>query len=162
MTLGLSLASRPFTAVKSSLHANNGRSPSSKATMTTVSLEQAKALAKQNLLGIFGERDANKRLAQIKTTYASNITFHEPDKTVVGYEAVDKIVSQLLESNPQWAFRTAGQLWVNHNMITLEWEFGPEGRPAIVHGNDIMIVNADGQIDTLYTMIKGVSDVEVL
>lgn len=129
--------------------------------MTTVSLEQAKALAKQNLLGIFGERDATKRLAQMKATYAPNITFYEPDKTVIGYDAVDKIVSQLLESNPLWAFRTAGQLWVNHDLITLEWEFGPEGQPAIVHGNDIMIVNGDGQIDTLYTMIKGVSDAEV-
>lgn len=112
--------------------------------MTTVSLEQAKALAKQNLLGIFGERDATKSLAQMKATYAPNITFHKPDKTVVGHDAVDKIVSQLLESNPLSAFRTAGQLWVNHDLVTLEWEFDPGGQPAIVHGNDIRIVNGDG------------------
>lgn len=128
--------------------------------MATISADHARLLARQNLLAIFGERDPTKRMAQMEATYAPDITFHEPGKTVSGFNAINDVVAQLLDSNPDWAFRPVGQLWVNHNLVTLEWEFGPEDQAAPVHGNDIMIINGDGQIETMYTMIKGVSDVD--
>jgi hypothetical protein len=124
-----------------------------------VSRDQAEQLAKQNLLGIFGERDPSKRLAQMQKTYAANITFYDPDKIVNGHVAVDEMISQLLEGNPGWTFRPFGNVWVNCDLVMMEWEFGPDGQTAPVHGNDVMFINGEGKIEKMYTLIRGVSDI---
>lgn len=129
--------------------------------MGSVSHETAASIAKQNLLSVFGERDSAKRLSRMKETYDPSIIFHEPNDTVQGYDAVDIVISKLLEGKDDWTFKPVGKLWVNHDMVTLEWAFGPDGHPAVVHGNDIMLVNKDGRIREMYTMIKGVSDAEI-
>lgn len=128
--------------------------------MVTASQEVAMTLAKQNLLGIFNERDPAKRLQQMKETYDANITFSEPGEAVSGLEAVDVIITKLLEKNPDYSFRPVGKVWVNHEMVTMEWEFGPDGKPSAVRGNDIMLVNyTTGKIEKMYTMIEGLSDI---
>lgn len=128
--------------------------------MVTASQEVAMTLAKQNLLGIFNERDPSKRLQQMKETYDANITFSEPGEVVSGLEAVDVIITKLLEKNPDYNFRPVGKVWVNHEMVTMEWEFGPDGQLSAVRGNDIMLINyTTGKIEKMYTMIDGLSDV---
>ena len=125
----------------------------------SISQEQAEQLAKQNLLGIFGERDTTKRLAQMQATYDENIAFYDPDKLISGFDTINGFISQLLDSNPGWTFRPRGNVWINSDLIMLEWEFGPAGQAAPVRGNDIMFVNGEGKIGKMYTMIQGVSDV---
>lgn len=126
--------------------------------MPTMSREQAEQLANQNLLGIFDERDPSKRLTQMQKTYATYITFYDPDKALSGFDAINDFVSQLLESNPEWNFHPIGNVWINCDLVTLEWEFGPDGQTAPVRGNDVMFINDEGKIEKMYTMIQGVSD----
>jgi hypothetical protein len=128
--------------------------------MPAVSRDQAEQLAIQNLLGIFGERDPSKRLAQMQKTYAAKITFYDPDKIVNGHAAVDEMISQLLESNPGWTFRPFGNVWVNCDLVMMEWKFGPDGQTAPIHGNDVMFIDGDGKIEKMYTLIRGVSDIK--
>lgn len=131
--------------------------------MVTASAEVAISLAKRNLLGIFNERNPAKRLEQMKETYSPNITFSEPSEVVSGIEAVDVVITKLLERSPDYVFRPVGKVWVNHEMVTMEWEFGPEGQAAAVCGNDIMFVDyTTGKIEKMYTMIDGLSDVGAL
>jgi hypothetical protein len=123
-----------------------------------ISRGQAEQLAKQNLLGIFGERDKIKRLGQMQETYDENIAFYDPDKLIKGFDVINDFISQLLDGNPEWTFRPRGNVWVNCDLIMLEWEFGPAGQDAPVRGNDVMFVNGEGKIAKMYTMIQGVSD----
>ena len=125
----------------------------------TISREQAEQLAKQNLLGIFGERDPIKRLAQMQATYDENIAFYDPDKLINSFDTINGFISQLLDSNPGYTFRPRGNVWVNSDLIMLEWEFGPAGQAAPVRGNDVMFIDSEGKIGKMYTMIQGVSDV---
>lgn len=136
----------------------NGKMASPTST-PAVSRQQAEQLAKQNLLGIFNERDPTKRLIQMQATYDENIAFYDPDKLIEGFDIINEFVSQLLDSNPEWSFRPYGNVWVNSNLLMLEWEFGPAGQAAPVRGNDVMFVNGEGKIEKMYTMIQGVSDV---
>jgi hypothetical protein len=124
-----------------------------------MSREQAEQLAKQNLLGIFNERDPTERLTQMQATYDEDIAFYDPDKLIKGFGAINDFISQLLDSNPEWAFRPYGNVWVNCDLLMLEWEFGPAGQAAPVRGNDVMFVNGGGKIEKMYTMIRGVSDI---
>lgn len=125
----------------------------------TISREQAEQLAQQNLLGIFNERNSTKRLSQMQATYDENIAFYDPDKLIKGFDVINDFVSQLLDGNPEWSFRPRGNIWVNAELVMLEWEFGPAGEAAPVRGNDVMFVNGEGKIEKMYTMIQGVSDV---
>ena len=125
----------------------------------TISREQAEQLAKQNLLGIFGERDPIKRLAQMQATYDENIAFYDHDKLINSFDTINGFISQLLDSNPGYTFRPRGNVWVNSDLIMLEWEFGPAGQAAPVRGNDVMFIDSEGKIGKMYTMIQGVSDV---
>jgi hypothetical protein len=132
----------------------------SPASTPAISRHQAEQLAKQNLLGIFNERDSTKRLTQMQATYDENIAFYDPDKLIKGFDTINEFVSQLLDSNAGWSFRPYGNVWVNSNLLMLEWEFGPAGQAAPVRGNDVMFVNGEGKIEKMYTMIQGVSDVD--
>ena len=125
---------------------------------TIISRAEAISLAKRNLLNIFGERDPQKRLAAMHETYASDITFYEPDNIVTGFDAISDLVESLLSKAPDWVFKPADKIWVNHDMVTLEWGFGPEGGEAVVKGNDLMIINSEGKVKAMYTMIFGISD----
>lgn len=131
----------------------------SHSTQPTISREQAEQLANQNLLGIFNERDTTKRLAQMQATYDKNIAFYDPDKLIKGFDVINDFISQLLDSNPEWTFRPRGNVWVNCDLVMLEWEFGPASQTAPVRGNDVMFVNDEGKVAKMYTMIQGVSDV---
>lgn len=126
--------------------------------MATISLADAAVLAKKNLLQIFGERDPQKRLEAMHSTYAPDITFYEPDNIVTGFGAIKDLVETLLSKSPDWVFEPAERIWVNHDMVTLEWGFGPDGKEAVVKGNDVMIVNGEGKVRVMCTMISGVSD----
>ena len=123
-----------------------------------ISRAQAEQLAKQNLLGIFNEHDTNKRLTQMQATYDENIAFYDPDKLIKGFDVINDFISQLLDGNPEWTFRPRGNVWVNCDLVMLEWEFGPTGQAAPVRGSDVMFVNSEGKIAKMYTMIQGVSD----
>ena len=124
-----------------------------------ISRQQVEQLARQNLLGIFNERDSVKRLAQMQATYDENIAFYDPDKLIKGFDTINIFISQLLDGNPEWTFRPRGNVWVNAELVMLEWEFGQVGEAASVRGNDVMFVNGEGKIEKMYTMIQGVSDV---
>jgi hypothetical protein len=128
--------------------------------MAAISRQHAEQLAKQNLLSIFNERDMTKRLAQMQMTYDEKIAFYDPDKLINGFDAISDFISQLLDNNPGWTFRSSGNVWVNCNLMMLEWEFGPPGELAPVRGNDVMFVDDNGKIGKMYTMIQGVSDIE--
>jgi hypothetical protein len=132
----------------------------SQSSKPAISREQAEQLAKQNLLGIFNERDTNKRLIQMQATYDQNIAFFDPDKLIKGFDTINNFISQLLDNNPEFTFRPRGNVWVNCDLVMLEWEFGPTGKAAPVRGNDVMFVNGDGKIAKMYTMIQGVSDID--
>jgi len=132
----------------------------SSASTPAISRQQAEQLANQNLLGIFNERDSTKRLTQMQATYDEDIAFYDPDKLIKGFDTINEFVSQLHDSNPEWSFRPHGNVWVNSNLLMLEWEFGPAGQAAPVRGNDVMFVNGEGKIEKMYTMIQGVSDVD--
>lgn len=131
----------------------------SHSSMPAIFREKAEQLARENLLGIFGERDMTKRLVQMQATYDENIAFYDPSKLIKGFDIINDFISQLLDSNPEWNFRPRGNVWVNCDLIMLEWEFGPATQAAPVRGNDVMFVNSEGKIEKMYTMIQGVSDV---
>jgi hypothetical protein len=109
-------------------------------------------LMRANLDDVFGERDPQRRRAAIARTYHPDVTFADPDETVVGHEALNEKAQGLLDGAPDFAFTASGSVYVNHDLGYLAWELGPAGGPAVVRGVDIALVR-DGLIASLYTLL---------
>ena len=118
----------------------------------TVDGERLSELAHRNLLGVFAERDPQKRAAVIAEIYAEHVTFSDPDEVVVGRDALGAKAQRLLDQAPDFVFSAAGPVRTSGNLAMLAWHLGPEGQPPVAAGLDISIVEND-RITHLYTML---------
>lgn len=71
------------------------------------------ALLHSSLIEIFGQRDAARRQAAMRRTYAEDIAFTDPEGTVHGYGAVDKQENNVLDKAPEsFVFAPDGPLYL--------------------------------------------------
>ncbi len=106
-----------------------------------------------NLVRVFGERDASRRLLAIGEIYDTGAVLHEPDSSVRGHDAISDAVTTLLGNlPPDFAF-TAIRPALGHNGVgRLQWRAGPPGGPIAVTGLDVARVEG-GLIRSLHVFI---------
>lgn len=139
--------------------------------VNTPSPQVAHKLVHNNLLHVFSQRDATKRLETVKATYHPDVKFHEPDGSVYeGHDAVNKKAGELLEERAGWRFLPKGNVKQTGEMVYLAWEFGPavEGKALGEDGSvDVKATGADvflfegGLIKSFWVIIDGLCDVQV-
>ncbi|MEU7588278.1 nuclear transport factor 2 family protein [Micromonospora sp. NPDC049230] len=105
-----------------------------------------------NLLEVFNERDPERRRAAIARTYTPDVRFFDPDQVVEGHGALNAKAQDILDGAPGLVFSPAGPVRVNHDLGYLEWQLGPQGRPPVVRGVDIALVD-DGRISSVHTLL---------
>jgi len=105
------------------------------------------------LLTIFGERDASKRLEAMGRLYTDDITFADHEGVVSGFEAINAKIEALLAGAPGFVFTVAGPVHEVQDLATLDWNFGPAGQAPVVSGTDIVTVR-DGRIATLHAYLR--------
>jgi hypothetical protein len=91
----------------------------------------------RNVLEVFGERGSERRKLVINELYSENCTFFEADDQVVGRDALNAKVEQILKEAPGFVFRLAGPAEVNHDHGRTRWHFGPNGAAPVVKGIDV-------------------------
>jgi hypothetical protein len=88
-------------------------------------------LMERNVLEVFGEPDSERRKSVIKELYTDDCTFFEADDQIVGRDALNSKVEQILKNAPGFVFRLAGPAEVNHDLGRARWHFGPDGPPPL-------------------------------
>jgi hypothetical protein len=112
----------------------------------------------KNLVAVFGQRDSSRRKVAIAEVYAADCTFFEAEEKIVGRDALNAKIEQLLGEAPGFVFRAAGPAQVNHDLGRLQWHFGPAGASPVVTGTDVALFE-HGRIRALYTFLdKAASD----
>jgi SnoaL-like domain len=121
---------------------------------TTPSEEEStiRALLSANLFRVFDERDASKRAAAVQDTYTEDIIWYGPDGIIRGRAALNARASELQTQSPGFKFRADGIMSVSQNLGVLRWYFGPEDKPELVRGTDVIIVEG-GKVRALWTTI---------
>jgi hypothetical protein len=119
---------------------------------TTPSEEEStiRALLSANLFGVFDERDASKRATAVDDTYAEDIIWYEPNGVIQGRAALNARASELQTQSPGFKFRADGIMSVSQNIGVLRWYFGPEDKPDMIRGTDVIIVEG-GKVKALWT-----------
>lgn len=95
-------------------------------------------LMQANLVRVFGEHNAEKRMKAIRELYAEDATLNEPHASSKGHVAINDAVTALLASLPPgFVFSALGPAIGHHNIGRLKWKSGPPNGPAAVTGMDI-------------------------
>ena len=128
-----------------------------------ISHSTAKAIVQTTTVDIFNERDQSKRRQLMEKYWSPNLICYQPAGAGTGYENIDRTFEALhSEGRDNYDFSIAGQIWANHNLIYVAWEFGPGGVAGEegMRGSDIILVGKDSKVEVLYAMIEGASTIE--
>jgi hypothetical protein len=110
------------------------------------------SLMEANLLGVFNERDAQRRASAIKSTYAPDVRWTDNEGVSVGREALE-VKAKALQSQMQGlVFTKASPVYQTAGFGYLAWKLGPEGGDPVASGFDVAIVRGN-LISELYTVI---------
>ena len=112
-------------------------------------------LMERNVLEVFAERDSERRKSVINELYTENCTFFEVDEQIIGRDALNAKVEQILQEASGFVFRLAGTAEVNHDHGRLRWQFGPDGAAPVVTGMDVVVFER-GRIRALYSFLDKV------
>jgi SnoaL-like domain len=114
-------------------------------------------LMEANLLGVFNERDAQRRALAIESTYAPDVRWTDDEGTTVGREALEAKARALQSQMAGLVFTKASPVYQTRGFGYLAWKLGPEGGEAVAAGFDAAIVR-DDLISELYTVITSQTD----
>ena len=107
-----------------------------------------------NLACVFGERDANKRIAAITELYAKVEMLYKLDTSVTGPAGINGAVTALLSRlPPDFSFVTTGSAVGHHGLGRPCWQAGPPKGPVAVTSMDVAHFE-DGLIQSLHVFIE--------
>lgn len=110
-------------------------------------------LMEKNLHMVFGERDAERRLAAIKEIYAEDAILFEPHAAAKGHAAISDAVSGLLNTLPSdFTFSAVGSAVSHHGAARLKWQSGQASGPVVATGIDVASFE-NGLIKTLHVFL---------
>jgi hypothetical protein len=111
-------------------------------------------LMQANLMRVFSERDAGRRIVAIRELYADDAVLYEPEASAKGHAAISDAVTALLAHlPPNFAFSAIGPAIGHHNIGRLKWRSGPPNGPAAVTGMDVAHFE-QGRIHSLYVFLE--------
>jgi epsilon-lactone hydrolase len=114
--------------------------------------ETISKLMEANLLGVFNERDAQRRALAIESTYAADVRWTDDEGVVVGREALQAKATVLQSQMQGLVFTKASPVYQTRGLAYLAWKLGPDGGEPVASGFDVAVVRND-LISELYTVI---------
>jgi len=115
-----------------------------------------KDLMRQNLLGVFSERDAVKRRSRIAKIWDTKGIFIDPEGRYVGHTAINDAAEQLQHRFPDFAFSELADGDAYSGVGRLRWGFGPPSEPRKLTGMDVLVASDDRRITAIYTFVDAV------
>ncbi|MDT5117129.1 MAG: hypothetical protein QOE30_2868 [Mycobacterium sp.] len=116
--------------------------------------ETVNILMEANLLGVFNERDTQRRAAAIESTYAPDVRWTDDEGIVVGREALAAKAATLQTQMQGLVFTKASPVYQTRGFGYLAWKLGPDGGVPVASGFDVAVVRND-VISELYTVVTG-------
>ena len=103
-------------------------------------------LLENSLLVIWSDPNADRRLEEMKKTYAPDVHFYEfnTEEAIIGYKAINELISKLQkEWPPESRFELNKPSQVNHSLQIASWNLGPEGKQPAITGVDVAVIEND-------------------
>ena len=114
--------------------------------------QRIETLLRENIHGVFGEPDAQKRRATIARLWADDGIFVDHNALYEGHAGVEHAAASLVNKFPDFTFTEHGEIQVIEGAGKLDWGFGPVGAAEVVTGTDILVTKGD-KIGAIYTFL---------
>src|ERR1700692_844879 len=98
--------------------------------------ETISKLMEANLLGVFNERDAQRRAVAIESTYAPDVRWTDDEGVSVGREALEAKAKALQSQMQGLVFTKASPVYQTRGLGYLAWKLGPDGGDPVARGFD--------------------------
>ena len=103
-------------------------------------------LLENSLLVIWNERNADRRLEEMKKTYAPDVHFYEfsTGEAIIGHKAINELIAKLQsEWPPESRFELNKPSQVNHQIQIANWNLKPQGMQPVATGMDVAVIEND-------------------
>lgn len=105
--------------------------------------QTVETLIRENIHGIFDERDAEKRRAKIASLWAADGVFIAPEARYEGHSGIERAAAGFMEMFPGFTFTDRGEVQAYNGVGRLAWGYGPPGAEAVVTGTDVLVMKGD-------------------
>jgi len=113
-------------------------------------------LLRENIHGVFGEPDAEKRRHNIAGLWAEDGVFIDPESRYEGHAGIARAAEGVVKRFPTFVFTERADSQAYNGVGKLDWGFGPAGADAVLTGIDVLVMKGD-KIGALYTFIDPTS-----
>lgn len=111
------------------------------------------SLMEKNLKHVWNERDSSIRLKVIESLYSNDSGLFHVVHKIHGYKAINDSVSGIIKQMPKdFVFSLLKPVIINNDIGRLIWGVGPEGKPPVKKGMDIVVFEND-KIKSLYVFL---------
>jgi hypothetical protein len=108
-------------------------------------------------LAAWNEEDADARLKLVAEVFAPDATYTDPLADVAGHDGISALIGAARGQFPGMVFSAGGQADQHHDIARFTWNLGPAGAAEpLVIGFDVVRVNADGRIVTVFGFLDKV------
>ncbi|WP_415973342.1 nuclear transport factor 2 family protein [Rhodococcus sp. 077-4] len=109
-------------------------------------------LARRNVVDVFNTSDDAKRRELIEAMYHHDAVFYDAENTATGREAVIEAIRALVGPSNGLTFAVTAEPTALGSVARISWALSPPDAPAVVAGQDFVVVKDDG-IAELYTFL---------
>ena len=110
-------------------------------------------LLRENLHGVFGEHDIQKRQSNIARRWAEDGIFIDHNARYEGHSNIEQAASKLVEKFPDFVFTERGELQELNGVGRLDWGFGHAGEGVVITGIDVLVLKGD-KIGAIHTFLS--------
>lgn len=110
-------------------------------------------LMEANLLGVFDQRDPQRRAAAIAETYAADVQWIDDEGVATGHDELDAKAAELQGKLPGLHFVKAGPVRQTRGLGFLAWEVHTPDDTAVASGFDVAEI-IDDRIARMWTVLN--------
>ncbi|ORV54134.1 hypothetical protein AWC02_01075 [Mycolicibacter engbaekii] len=110
-------------------------------------------LMEANLLGVFDERDPQRRAAAIAATYSAQVQWIDDEGVATGHDELNAKAAELQEKLRGLHFVKAGPVRQTRGLGFLAWEVRTPDEVAVASGFDVAEI-ADERIIRMWTVLN--------
>lgn len=97
----------------------------------------------ENIHGIFGEHDPQKRRAKIASLWAEDGVFIVPEGRYDGHSGIERAAAGFIGQFPTFIFTERGEVQSYSGVGMVPWAYGPSGAEAVLTGIDVLVMKGD-------------------
>jgi hypothetical protein len=112
--------------------------------------QKVENLIRENIHGVFGEPDPQRRRNKIAALWAEDGVFIDPEGRHEGHSGVERAAAGLFKRFPGFTFTDRGEVQAFNGVAKLPWGYGPAGAEPVITGIDVLVMK-DDKICAIYT-----------